>query len=589
MQRLTSILLILLIATTPVWAIEKNTASQKITLYAYDSSTNAPKTGDAANITAYVSKDNGAPAVLTDTSATEVSSTNAPGEYTFDLTQGETNGNDLLFTGKSTTSNVVIQRQLMTTTDVEAQVTSAFTQLGTPEFATLAESVWGYNLDGVFGGGEAGEKIQLILDDTGTSGVKISSGTGLGQLSISSGLLAWNPAWDAEAQSEAQDAISSLFQLAGGVVQSNCVQISGDPNAADNAELMFDGTGYAGGTTKLGVNAVQWLGTALATPDTAGYPKVTMKNGTGTGEMSITSGVVNSRLISSGSGSITSSTFASGAIMLETDVLDVVNEALADPDNLTAIASSVVDLDLSTGHSVAGSLAVLSNSTYDVTAKLDDTVEDPGSGTYRFTSTSLAESPVGSGGGLDAAGVRAALGLDQADLQVRLDDINSQVTTSITVSGELGDSLGLVADDVDAILVDTGTTIPAALGDLELSGGGQPISPRYEIEGHVWRFSQSGQLTGRPNITEQGEFDGLLVMDFDTIIPKTTSILTAELAESPGVGITVDDPLMLSPNKRAVHIVAASSTDGTYTFVVKVTTTDGQSFQRIGIFKLRGN
>jgi len=34
----------------------------------------------------------------------------------------------------------------------------------------------------------------------------------------------------------------------------NVTQISGDTTAADNCELMFDGTGYAGGTTKLDVN-----------------------------------------------------------------------------------------------------------------------------------------------------------------------------------------------------------------------------------------------------------------------------------------------------------------------------------------------
>src|SRR5512146_787862 len=55
----------------------KNVASQKITLLAIDTSTNAPKTGDAANITAYVSKDDGAVTVLGDTTATELDATNA--------------------------------------------------------------------------------------------------------------------------------------------------------------------------------------------------------------------------------------------------------------------------------------------------------------------------------------------------------------------------------------------------------------------------------------------------------------------------------------------------------------------------------
>lgn len=47
-----------------------------------------------------------------------------------------------------------------------------------------------------------------------------------------------------------------------------------------------------GGTDLLDTNTAQWLGTACATPDTAGYVKTTIKNGTGTGELSITSGAV---------------------------------------------------------------------------------------------------------------------------------------------------------------------------------------------------------------------------------------------------------------------------------------------------------
>ena len=48
------------------------------------------------------------------------------------------------------------------------------------------------------------------------------------------------------------------------------------------------------GTDLFDVSVTQWTGTAVATPDTAGYPKVTHKVGTGTGELSITSGVVSS-------------------------------------------------------------------------------------------------------------------------------------------------------------------------------------------------------------------------------------------------------------------------------------------------------
>lgn len=85
----------------------KNVASQKLIVYVFDSTTNLPKTGDAGNLTAYVSKDYGSVTVLGDTSATEMDSTNARGYYLFDLTQGETNADTLLFSCKSATSNMV--------------------------------------------------------------------------------------------------------------------------------------------------------------------------------------------------------------------------------------------------------------------------------------------------------------------------------------------------------------------------------------------------------------------------------------------------------------------------------------------------
>lgn len=88
--------------------MQKNTASQKVIFFAFDATTNLPKTGDAANITGYVSKDWGTVTVLGDTSATEMDATNAKGFYMFDLTQGETNANILHFSAKSSTANVVV-------------------------------------------------------------------------------------------------------------------------------------------------------------------------------------------------------------------------------------------------------------------------------------------------------------------------------------------------------------------------------------------------------------------------------------------------------------------------------------------------
>lgn len=91
----------------------------KVEVFAFDYSTGAPKTGDAANITVYVAKDHGTATVLGDTSATEVDSTNAKGVYRFDVTATEMDADHLLFTGKSSTANVaIVPREWVTTVSV---------------------------------------------------------------------------------------------------------------------------------------------------------------------------------------------------------------------------------------------------------------------------------------------------------------------------------------------------------------------------------------------------------------------------------------------------------------------------------------
>lgn len=49
----------------------------------------------------------------------------------------------------------------------------------------------------------------------------------------------------------------------------NVASVSGDTTAADNAELFFDGTGYAGGTTKLNVNTFSITGNAITSASIA--------------------------------------------------------------------------------------------------------------------------------------------------------------------------------------------------------------------------------------------------------------------------------------------------------------------------------
>ncbi|MBN2401975.1 MAG: hypothetical protein JXN64_06225 [Spirochaetes bacterium] len=84
--------------------MKKNVASQRIYVFAFNYSTGAPVTGDAAQITMEISKDNGAFAAITDTNPTEL----AHGRYYFDVTQTESNADIIVCDSVSSTSNVVV-------------------------------------------------------------------------------------------------------------------------------------------------------------------------------------------------------------------------------------------------------------------------------------------------------------------------------------------------------------------------------------------------------------------------------------------------------------------------------------------------
>jgi hypothetical protein len=93
----------------------KNVANQKIVFYAHDLAANTPKTGDAANLTAYVSKDGGAPVARAATSATELDAVFAKGVYAFDVTAAESNGDVLVFSANSATANVQLDPLIVCT------------------------------------------------------------------------------------------------------------------------------------------------------------------------------------------------------------------------------------------------------------------------------------------------------------------------------------------------------------------------------------------------------------------------------------------------------------------------------------------
>ena len=103
----------------------KNVASQKVAVFAWDNAAGVAKTGDAANISAQISKDGAATAATNDLAPTELDSTDAPGIYIFDMLQAETNADLIVIAPVSSTTDVVLrpviiytQTVMITTSDI---------------------------------------------------------------------------------------------------------------------------------------------------------------------------------------------------------------------------------------------------------------------------------------------------------------------------------------------------------------------------------------------------------------------------------------------------------------------------------------
>jgi len=84
--------------------MQKNVGSQSWSVFAFDRTTNVPKTGDAAAITAKIQLDDGSRTTSNDANPTE----QEDGFYTFLLTTAETNGDKLNIYPESSTSNIQV-------------------------------------------------------------------------------------------------------------------------------------------------------------------------------------------------------------------------------------------------------------------------------------------------------------------------------------------------------------------------------------------------------------------------------------------------------------------------------------------------
>lgn len=145
--------------------LQKNVASQKWLVYAWNDTTHAPVTGDAANITAKISQDHGARNASNDVNPTELES----GYYLFDLTQGETDGDILTIIAVSGTANVQVRgvpETLQTTIAATAKDNLSLMYDGTGYVDPTAPSSRA-QADGIGAGIGGSVNLQATSDNTG--------------------------------------------------------------------------------------------------------------------------------------------------------------------------------------------------------------------------------------------------------------------------------------------------------------------------------------------------------------------------------------------------------------------------------------
>ena len=158
-------------------ALYKNVAGQSVTVYAYDTSGEASKTGDAANITAQISINRGASTATNDVNPTELEATDQPGIYYFNLTQAETNGDTVVISAVSSTADIWIKplsiatRTVMRGTDAAALAGDAMTLTAAATSEQLVDDVWNESLTGASHNvpNSAGRRLRQIQEFQGYS------------------------------------------------------------------------------------------------------------------------------------------------------------------------------------------------------------------------------------------------------------------------------------------------------------------------------------------------------------------------------------------------------------------------------------
>lgn len=288
-------------------------------------------------------------------------------------------------------------------------------------------------------------KVAGNATDTGTLGPLIlhATGTAADPVDILYGVVAFDP------QDSVRAGLTALPNAAAGANTGLPVVGTQLPLALGaNGNVKSDVRDYNGtaGTFAAGraeVNTTHWSGTILAAADTAGYPKVTVKDGTGTGEIDTASG----KVLLAAAQSFDNTGQTTGLPVSETSVRTAVGLASANLDTQFGSVNDNVQLVLDDTGSLLARLGAFTGSGLNTVLgfframmrKTAALTPSDVAGTYDNT-TDSQEAQKDAGVTVAAADIRSAIGLAAADLDDQLDAISTALAGTGGVAGSGADA-----------------------------------------------------------------------------------------------------------------------------------------------------
>ena len=306
-------------------------------------------------------------------------------------------------------------------------------------------------------------QAKLTAADVQFRGVTTCEGTGCTACASETAAYIGLASGDVDADNQYVGMALNLYDTSGLIYASSCIDAS--ENGCDSvrltdsaASLHTNGDSYEIITSEAcRANVSKWAATAVATPDTAGYPVVTVKDGTSAGEINTNAGAVVSVTTADTCTALTTNNDKTGYALSGTQTFNVTG-------NITGnVSGSVGSVTGNVGGNVVGSVGSVSGAVGSVTGNVGGNV-------------------VGSVGSVTAAVTPA---LDSATGTLAASQFESDFLTAAKVASDVGTELGNAARDATlgatASSFNSAGTIGEAINDAAAGGGGGGSSgPRVD-------------------------------------------------------------------------------------------------------------